>query len=338
VTVRRIVTGEPSEDLPYLEEAARVLLNKGLVAFPTETVYGLGALAIAPDAVQRIFSAKGRPSDDPLIVHVLETWPLEWVLDDPSPLTRQLVENCWPGPLTIVAPRSLSVPSVVTAGLDTVAVRAPRHAIARKLLALTGIPIAAPSANRFNYISPTSADHVWADLAGKCDLILDAGPTETGIESTVIRVEQDETLTVLRHGAVPVETIVAAGLMQPREPFHRTERLSSPGRGPKHYSPTTRTVVKRRSRPISPADLFAQAVVLLHYDPPSNVPPSWTTVSLGNRSDLDTVARHLYSHLRAADTLGADVIVAELTEELGIGRAIDDRLLRAASGVALGDV
>ena len=247
-----------------------MLRSGGLVAFPTETVYGLGADALSRPAVERVFAVKGRPRSDPLIVHVGGMADLALVAESVPAVATALAEAFWPGPLTLVVPRGRRVPPLVTAGLDSVAVRAPSHPVARALIAALGRPVAAPSANRFGRVSPTSAAHVMADLGSTVDLILDGGPCPVGVESTVV----DCTATpprVLRPGGVPLEAMAAwsvvAGVDAPElrtagpargmpGPSSGTVRgLPSPGLLPRHYAPRARLVlVAAASKPAAPAD------------------------------------------------------------------------------------
>lgn len=299
-----------------LRPAADALLAGGLVAFPTETVYGLGALALDPIAVGRIFEAKGRPSDDPLIVHVRPRWNLEQVFATVDDVMRALIAEHWPGPLTIVARKAEAVPDAVTSGKLTVAVRAPSHPIAQALLDLVGQPVAAPSANRFSYVSPTTASHVLADLGDAIDILVDGGPTPVGIESTIVRIDEGH-LTVLRLGAV-----VIPGAVIDRE----APSATSPGRLDVHYSPTTPTW----ALPARTALSSDGPGVLLGYDDSAPAPNGWETASLGNRHDLESVARSLYRILREVDDTEPDRIVVEFTGLPGLGEAIDDRIRRAA--------
>jgi L-threonylcarbamoyladenylate synthase len=335
------LTGDADHDDDLLRRAAAVLRDGGTVAFPTETVYGLGALAWSSGAVRKVFAAKGRASDDPLIVHVLADWPLDDVYRDPPAELRRLARAYWPGPLTLVGPRAAHVPLEVTAGLDTVAARSPAHPVARRLIELTGAPVAAPSANRFTYVSPTTAQHVLDDLDGRIDVVVDGGATPAGIESTVLRVEDDGTFTVLRHGALPVEWLTEEDPARFVEPDAHADRSASPGRTVKHYSPRTRTVAVAAGADLAevagPAAAASGPVRYLGYlDAPAALPAGWQARPLGERADLAGVARALYAALRAADGGGGGLIVVELCGEAGLGRAIDDRILRAASGVVLG--
>ncbi len=319
----RVITVDPLEPDPaVLAEAAAVLTAGGLVAFPTETVYGLGALALDARAVGRIFEAKGRPGDDPVIVHVRPEWDLAAVFANVTPGMRQLARRHWPGPLTIVAPKSESVPDIVTSGRQTVAVRAPSHPVAVLLLDLVGQPLAAPSANRFSYVSPTTAAHVAVDLGDLVDVIVDGGPTPIGIESTIVSVD-DGALTILRRGSVEV---LGAGVDD------SAPADSAPGRLETHYSPAAPTRMLLPGEPVA-GDIPTGVVIGFDDSPPP--PDGWRLVSLGSRGDLDGVARRLYAVLRDVDTAGPALIAVELTGRPGLGAAIDDRLRRAAGGQRL---
>lgn len=313
-------------DASAVHGAVDVLRRGGLVAFPTETVYGLGCLAEDDAAVARVFAAKGRPSDDPLIVHVAGTGSLDGVVGEVPELFWDLAHRHWPGPLTMVVARGRRIPPTVTSGLDTVAVRAPAHPVAHALLEAVAAPVAAPSANRFGHVSPTNADHVLSDLVGRCDMVLDAGDSALGIESTVVRVEADHVL-VLRHGALPVEELD----VEVREGV--AVRSSSPGLAERHYSPDApMTVMDPRKR----APLPSAGGVYLGYDETARpLPEGWRFVPLGSRAGLAAVAARLYRVLRTIDDERPDHIVAELTGRPGLGRAIDDRLMRAAAGRVL---
>ncbi|HSJ27624.1 MAG TPA: L-threonylcarbamoyladenylate synthase [Acidimicrobiia bacterium] len=317
--MRTIVVDPDRPDLDALAPAVEALRAGGLVAFPTETVYGLGALALDATAALRIFEAKGRPADDPLIVHVRPHWDLGALFAEIDDVMRELIATHWPGPLTIVARKQSSVPDVVTSGRDTVAVRAPNHPIAVALLDLVGAPIAAPSANRFSYVSPTTAAHVAADLGGVIDVLVDGGPTSVGIESTIVAVEGGK-VTLLRPGSVQIGGAEAGD---------HAPRSAAPGRQDVHYSPDTRTVAMESGGRVSAA---GRAGILIGYDDSLPPPQGWRFLSLGGREDLDGVARCLYTVLRQADRSGPEVIVVEFTGLPGVGEAIDDRIRRAAGG------
>lgn len=316
--MRTILVDPEKPDIHALRPAVDCLLAGGLVAFPTETVYGLGALALDPTAVGRIFDAKGRPADDPLIVHVRPHWDLLGVFETVDDTMRGLIDEYWPGPLTIVAEKAPRVPDVVTSGRSTVAVRAPSHPVARAILDLVGQPIAAPSANRFSYVSPTAASHVAADLGDALDVLVDGGPTPVGIESTIVRVHQGH-ITVLRPGSVVVPG-AEADTNAPSE--------ASPGRLDVHYSPVSPT----RALPARTALPPGGTGVVIAYDDSPPAPEGWRSVSLGKRRDLDSIARSLYRTLREVDGTAPAQIVIEFTGLPGMGEAIDDRIRRAAGG------
>ncbi|MEZ4452024.1 MAG: L-threonylcarbamoyladenylate synthase [Nannocystaceae bacterium] len=313
-----------------LAEAAAILRRGGLVAFPTETVYGLGADGLDAAAVARIFAAKGRPADNPLILHVGDLEQAIALTPRLSPLGRTLAAAFWPGPLTLVLPRGPGIPSIVTAGLDTVAVRVPDHPIALALLRAFGRPLAAPSANRSGRPSPTTAAHVLADFDGRIDMVIDGGPTTRGIESTVIDLA-DSSPILLRQGALPREAIEARiGPLRVLRADDEAAAARSPGLRHRHYAPQARVVVV-------PADALAArarqlqgqgkrvAAIVREAPVPADV-RGWRAPS-----DLEGYARELYAALRGLDRRDVDVILAEAVPEVGIGRAIMDRLRRAAT-------
>jgi len=338
---------ESGSSQQQIERAARVVRAGGLVAFPTETVYGLGCNAFDERAVRRVFAAKGRPLDNPLIVHVTADWPM---LDFTEGTSRQVVDELarafWPGPLTIVVRGGAEFAPSVRGGRTTVAIRCPDHPVALDLLEAAGVPIAAPSANSFNYISPTSARHVAEDLGDLCDVILDGGRTKHGLESTVVEVEQGE-LTVLRHGAIPLELL--RGSLAGSVSVHDgtlTERgpRRSPGLHRRHYSPRVESVAVVPDldlRPLALEGLPPDVVIrYVGYDSrQSLVPADWRTLSFGSILRLDAVAHDLYENLRRFDPADQrGLLILELSDEPGLGRAIDDRLTRAASGSILRSV
>lgn len=318
-----------SLDPVVIERAAATLRGGGLVAIPTETVYGLGADALDADAVASIFAAKGRPSTDPLIVHVDGLAMAADIVDGPFPMSAAiLAEAFWPGPLTLVLPRRDSVPSAVSSGLPDVGVRCPSHPTARAIITAAGVPIAAPSANRFGRISPTRAHHVAAELGDRIDLIVDAGPCDAGVESTVVSFD-GETAVVLRHGAIPIESIAEHVPVRSVDNA-ADEALASPGHDERHYSPGTPTTTVTAG--FDPSNAGAGDVVYLGYEGEAPALPSgWRFVPLGSRHGLAAVAHDLYDSLRRADAESPERIIVELTGAAGLGRAIDDRLTRAGS-------
>ncbi len=239
---------ETSEASAALDRAAAILCAGGLVALPTETVYGLGANALDRAAVERIFAAKSRPAWDPIIVHVASLEMLDGLVEQVPPAAKQLMEHFWPGPLTLLLPRSPAVPDCVTAGRPLVGVRMPAHPVALELIRRAGVPVAAPSANRFGHISPTTAAHVLDDLDGKINAVLDAGPTLRGVESTVLD-PATVPMTIYRPGAVTAEQIRAvAGPVEifrdmDSQPETPAQALPSPGVGIRHYAPRARLVL-----------------------------------------------------------------------------------------------
>lgn len=317
-------------DAHRIARAATCLRAGGLVAFPTETVYGLGAHALDPVAVGRIFAAKGRPASDPLIVHIASLEELAPLVSRIPASVVPLARRFWPGPLTMVLPRHAIVPDAVTAGLGSVAVRVPAHPIARALLVAAGIPVAAPSANLFSRPSPTRASHVLHDLDGRIDLILDGGSTEVGVESTVIDLT-GSIAVVLRPGAVSVEALrEVLGEVEVRETAQQGETgtpMTSPGLLSKHYSPLApltlyeglpRAALDRLQADARAAEADGRTVGVLDF---------------GGEQDPGTIATRLYAALRDLDDKRPDLILVRGCDtEAGLGRAIQDRLRRAAAG------
>jgi L-threonylcarbamoyladenylate synthase len=339
-------------DPEIIEEAAAALRAGKLVAFPTETVYGLGANAQDESAVARIFAAKERPATDPLIVHIAHIGQLASFAATIPPGARLLGLSFWAGPLTLILPKRPTIPDLVTAGLPNVAIRVPAHRVARALVEMAGVPVAAPSANRFSRPSPTTAEHVRADLDGRVDLILDAGPTDIGLESTIVDFTVDPPL-VRRHGGVPLERI--------REILPAVEALSSYGTGElpqlapgqllRHYAPRAPLtlylgdadrVTERIGRDVRSLVSSGKRVGLLGLEEDlSALAPSLAaqaasgkvlTRPYGARSDPERSAKVFFSALRSIDDQAVDVILATAPVSDGLGRAIRDRLERAAEG------
>ncbi|MEU2490950.1 L-threonylcarbamoyladenylate synthase [Streptomyces sp. NPDC007883] len=312
-----------------IEMAAGVLRAGGLVALPTETVYGLGANAEDPVAVARIFQVKGRPPSHPLIVHIAAAEQLDdWVAEVP-PAARLLAERFWPGPLTLVLRRGHRVPLEATGGLETVAVRVPDHPVALALLKAFGGGVTAPSANRFGSVSPTTADHVRAELGNAVDFVLDGGSCEVGVESTIVDVT-GEMPSILRPGGVTREDLEAV-LGHPVA-VPSTSGVRVPGQHPSHYAPRARVVLVEPERVVTEAEtaqeLGQQVGILL--------PPSLAGAEVKARAvvvvpgSLAAYAHGLYGFLRELDRQGCDLIVASLPVEEELGLAIANRLRRAA--------
>ena len=309
--------------------AAVELLRKGeIVALPTETVYGLAADALNAIAVAKIFEAKERPRFDPLIVHLPDRAWLEKVADLPAQdrqLILKLAHKFWPGPFTMVLPKRQIIPEIVTAGLDTVAVRFSTHPVFSKIIREFGKPLAAPSANRFGGVSPTAAQHVLDDLQDRITLIIEGGPTAHGIESTIVAI-RDGKIDILRRGPITAEQlselakidVVAAG-----------EKVSVPGQLPAHYAPKTRLRLIGDAKSFSPDK--DQRVGLLAWNPAKSAKKNFAAVRcLSERQDLREAAANLFRCLRELDALDLDVILAERVPSQGLGAAILDRLRRGA--------
>jgi L-threonylcarbamoyladenylate synthase len=323
-----------SPDRAAIERAAAVLRAGGLVAFPTETVYGLGADALDAAAVGRIFAAKGRPAHNPLIVHVADEAGARAVAGEWPAAAARLAARFWPGPLTLVVPKAAAVPDVVTAGGLTVAVRVPANPVALALLRAAGVPVAAPSANRSSRLSPTRAEHVLRGLAGRIDLVLDGGPTAGGIESTVLDVTAHPP-RLLRPGLIEAAALeaVVGPVVRPRAPRAAGDApLPSPGILPRHYAPTTSLECVEGSGRVRVEGLAAagRRVGWLTLGPPDGAaPPHTTVVSLP--AEPAGYAAGLYAALHALDELGLERIVVALPPDTPAWLAVRDRLRRASA-------
>lgn len=346
----RVLEVDPLQPDPAAIGVAAGLIASGrLVAFPTETVYGLGANALDREAVDRIFAAKQRPIQDPLIVHLAEASQLERVAVGVPPVAWRLAERFWPGALTLVLQRGPDVAPNVAAGRRTVAVRVPAHPVAQALLERCGLPIAAPSANLFSRPSPTAASHVLADLNGRIDLLLDGGAATIGLESSVVDLTRDPP-RLLRPGGVPAEALrrLLPDLQLPEMPsvLDPETPAVSPGTLLKHYSPRAMVVLLRgpsaaaaklgrdavrmlRPRGIRVGVLVPDEEVPLYAEEPVSVMP------LGPGSDAGAVAHALFARIRDLDASGVDVILAREISSSGLGLAVCDRLFRAAEGRVL---
>lgn len=307
-----------------IQEAVQILQRGGLVAFPTETVYGLGADALSPLAVAKIFEAKERPTFDPLIVHVSSKEKARELTTSFPALAERLAESFWPGPLTLVLPKRPIVPDLVTSGLPTVALRCPAHPLALGLLEAYGRPIAAPSANLFGHISPTTAEHVERSLGKRVDLILDGGPCRVGVESTVLSLT-GPTPVLLRHGGISLEELEAlcGRILLPEE---GAEISSSPGRLERHYAPDTLMVPAGQKVPFKAGGRWGY---LAYRQAPEGL---WAvTETLSPSGNAAEAASHLFAALQRLETSGLDGIVFESAPDEGLGRAINDRLQRASA-------
>ncbi|MCG2767778.1 MAG: L-threonylcarbamoyladenylate synthase [Chloroflexota bacterium] len=342
----RVNPVQPEEDV--IRQAAEVIRQGGLVAFPTETVYGLGADALNEAAVARIFAAKERPAEDPLIVHIANIEDLRRVARDLPPQVHALSQVFWPGPLSLILPRAAAIPASVTAGLDTVAVRMPGHPVALALIHAAGTPIAAPSANLFSRPSSTTAQHVLEDLGERVDLILDGGPTLIGLESTVLDLSGEKP-TILRPGGISREALglVLEGIAVDTSTPSRREReeggLPSPGLMGKHYSPRAELILFRGAEQEMLAamkerldELLAagkRVGLLVAYEDRDSFAGYPVIIEyLGPQDNLSHVAARLFAAIRALDGQGVDVILARGFGTIGLGLAIEDRLAKAAGG------
>ncbi len=331
-----------------IERAASLLKEGQIVVFPTETVYGLGADAMQPQALERIFAAKERPYSDPLIVHIADVEALEMLVTAIPEQAKLLANSFWPGPLTMILPASTRVPSLVTAGLSTVAVRMPRHPVALALIRASSSPIAAPSANRFMHISPTTAQHALTDLDGRVPLILDGGPCEVGVESTVLDL-CSPVPTILRPGGVSLEALqhVLPGVI-----YHTTSNKqqqdehapqTAPGQLLKHYAPSIPTFLFEGSPQAMDTAMLAEiqrrqaqgervGVLIADEDIITFAITGARIYTLGSTHEPEQIATHLFAGLRTLEDAGVQSILCRSFTEQGLGLAIRDRLRKAAGG------
>ena len=338
-----------------LKEAAGILRSGGLVAFPTETVYGLGGNALDEDAARKIYAAKGRPSDNPLIAHVSCVEEVAPLVKEIPEAGRKLMEAFWPGPLTMIFPKSDKVPYGTTGGLDTVAIRMPDDPVANRLIALAGVPVAAPSANTSGRPSPTTADHVWQDMNGRIEMIIDGGPVGIGVESTIVDVSS-EVPAVLRPGAITMEMLEAVlgdVSVDPAilGPLSADVRPKAPGMKYKHYAPKADlTLVEPEDvdrengldekqlqamigkvRELSRGKIEAGCRVgVICTDESRHCYTDGAVRSIGERKSQASVAHNLYALLREFDDLGVDYIFSESFPKDHLGQAIMNRLSKAA--------
>lgn len=335
-------------DPVIIAEAASVIRQGGLVAFPTETVYGLGANGLNSSAVRRIFQAKGRPADNPLILHIADKMELATLVAAVPLWLEPILENFWPGPLTVVLPRLPLVPDIVTAGLDTVAVRLPSFGAARELVRAAGVPIAAPSANLSGRPSPTTAEAVMADMEGRIEMVLDGGPCEVGLESTVLDCSA-KVPTILRPGGVTQEMlaeclpqVAAAGDCDEIE----SDTPRAPGMKYRHYAPSAPLVLLPHEPTGNAAELIRAVTTALAQgknvgaivalENASLLPQGVVVATCGSKEKRSQAAARLYEALRFFDKHPVDLIFMESVPEKGIGRALMNRLKKAASSFGEG--
>ncbi len=319
-----------------LAKAGEILRRGGLVVFPTETVYGLGANALDETAAKKIYAAKGRPSDNPLIVHIASPEEADKYAVVGEEYKR-LAKAFMPGPLTVILPKKPSIPDAVTGGLDSVGIRCPENGIARRMIASAGVPVCAPSANISGKPSPTSAEHVRTDMDGKVDMILDGGECTVGLESTIVKVENGK-LTLLRPGAVTLDMLSALfdGVevsMAVTEQLGENVRPLSPGMKYRHYAPTAPLYLlcgsdEKRLAYCAAAD---SDTLLLTFEEEVSLFPAHTVISIGSRTDERTQAKRLFAALREADNTGCRRILAPLPKKSGLSLALYNRMIRAAA-------
>lgn len=349
-----VAVDRDNPDLAMMQTAADLIRSGELVAFPTETVYGLGANAFDATAVAKIFAAKGRPASDPLIAHIYAIAQLEQITHTIPDMAWDLAKAFWPGPLTLVLPKRKCIPNNVSAGLATVAVRMPNHRVPYHLLRLADVPIVAPSANLFSRPSPTTAQHVMDDLDGRVPLILDAGPADIGVESTVLDLTQSIPM-ILRPGGLSIEQLRKVVPLVAYSPKYaamadETTATPSPGMLIKHYSPNAEVLlfVGRREKVLEAMRLATekrmaagQSVGMLIADEDAGqfIESGAIVTQLGSQVDLPQIAQKLFAGMRALEHQGVDVIVTRTFDRHGLGLAIADRLIRATEGrvIEVGD-
>lgn len=315
---------EPA-DLKNIYIASEMIKNGKVVAFPTETVYGLGANALDPKAVAMIFEAKKRPKFDPLIVHISNYQMLYNIAKNIPEEIEKLIQIFWPGPLTVVLEKREIVPSLTTAGLSTVAVRMPQHPVALRLISLSDTPIAAPSANPFGKLSPTKADQVYKGLEGKVELILDGGPAPIGIESTIIKKENGD-IYLLRPGGISVEDIEK--ILEKKVKEREVPKIEAPGSFPSHYSPIAPLYVLKGKK--IPSEFLNKKIGFLAFSSKPDYGKFKIVRILSESSDLKEAAKNFFTYLHEIDNAGIDYIFAEKVPLKGLGLAIMDRLKKAS--------
>lgn len=329
---------------PLIDKGAGIIKSGGLVAFPTETVYGLGANGLDEEAVKNIFIAKGRPQDNPLILHVANVKQIVPLVESIPETAQRLMKRFWPGPLTILFKRSNLVPYSITAGLDTVAIRMPNHPIALELIRASGVPLAAPSANTSGKPSPTLASHVMEDLNGKVHIILDGGRTGIGVESTVLDLSGDRPL-ILRPGGVTIEELREELPQVEEDPSLIREDKDivpkSPGQKYKHYAPKAEmylfvgsvdNIVKIIDEYANRYISLGKKVGIMATEETKDQYQKGIVISLGSRKNKETIAHNLFNTLRLFDEEDIDIILAEAVDLEGIGTAIMNRMKKAAGG------
>ena len=338
LNTRLVTINDPIAERDALAEAAACLRAGGLVVFPTETVYGLGGNGLDAEAAGKIYAAKGRPSDNPLILHLATPEEAE-AYAYTNELYYRLARAFMPGPLTVVLPKREIVPHSVTGGLETVALRCPAHPVAHALIELAGIPVAAPSANLSGKPSPTCAAHVREDLTGRVDLIIDGGGSDIGLESTIVSISGD-TITLLRPGGITYDALcmVAENVTVADAVLHKlaeNERPLSPGMKYRHYAPSAPLVLidgdaNETLLFLQKAQSEEKCIILCYSEELDKLEPK-TVIDIGSRYDLEEQAKSLFAALRATDALEADIIYGHLPPSDGLGLALYNRMIRAAA-------
>lgn len=340
---RIIKIDENNIDIELLREAADIIKAGGLVAFPTETVYGLGANALDSKAAKRIYEAKGRPSDNPLIAHIARLEDIKAVSDDTNPNVEKLSNAFWPGPLTMIVNKNDNVPYETTGGLGTVAVRMPSNKIARKLIELSRLPIAAPSANTSGRPSPTRAEHVIEDMDGRIDMIIDGGDVGIGVESTIVDLTSDIPM-ILRPGAITkkmLENVLGKISLDPSlgKPMADNIKPKAPGMKYRHYAPKAELILVEGSEEsvVAAINEKAEAAVkngikvgIIATDETKDRYNSGMVLSIGSRNSEADIAHNLYATLRSFDSENVELIYSESFSSIGLGYAIMNRLTKAA--------
>ncbi len=327
------------EDLPSIKKAGEIIRNGGLVVIPTETVYGLGGNGLLSSSAEKIYAAKGRPSDNPLIIHINKPEDAESYAYTNSTFYA-LAKAFMPGPLTVILKKKDIVPLTVTGGLDTVAIRCPAHQVARAIIEEAGVPVAAPSANISGKPSPTSATHVIDDLSGKVDMIIDGGECDIGLESTIVSIGDDNTLTLLRPGGITVDALacVCDKINIPEtieKSLSENERPLSPGMKYRHYAPSCPLVLldgdKRNIEEFLLSEEKNKKIAILCYDEEIEKYKNSILLPIGKKDDIASHAKKLFSHLRKADKYSPDIIYAHIPSKDGLGLALYNRMIRAAA-------
>lgn len=334
VKINNISSAEPS-----ITKAAEIIKNGGLVVIPTETVYGLGGNGLLSVSAEKIYAAKGRPSDNPLIIHINKPSDAENYAYT-NETYYALAKAFMPGPLTVILKKKDIVPKTVTGGLETVAIRCPAHPVARAIINAAGVPIAAPSANISGKPSPTCAEHVIDDLSGKVDMIIDGGECDIGLESTIVSIGEDNTLTLLRPGGITVDALMCVcDTVRIPETIEKSlsenEKPLSPGMKYRHYAPSCPLVLLDGDEDNIEAFLKEEEktkkIAILCYDEETEKYKNSILLPIGKSTDVASHAKKLFSNLREADKFSPDVIYAHIPSKNGLGLALYNRMIRAAA-------